>query len=729
MPAHSQDEFLKELLSDFRAEAAEHIALVADGLLSLEQSGNAIPDKAIIEKIYRETHSLKGAARAVNFTGTEILCQNIETIFSAVKNGKSGMIPEIYDAIYSALGALRSILIEFDISGKEKKPANFQQIIKSLGYVNSIISEKENSAENNIADNSTHKSDSFYAGNLIHDSEEVQVNEVIQPAKKVNESDYIRIPVQKLNKILSQSEELISIKNTIDYYWETLNPLLTKFDESSLSDVVDDLSRFRRIASLMIDDVIHGVKSSLLTPISVLTQMIPLLVRDLSKEMNKKISVKITGEHNEIDRRILEGLKDPIIHLIRNCVDHGIESPEERIKAGKSSEGNINIKISNASDTSIVIEISYDGRGIDGDKIAKSALKKGLIDSDVYNSLKESDKINLIFNSGVSTSDIITEVSGRGLGMAIVAEKISKLEGDITLSTEMGKGTTFVIKLPQSIATFRGIIIKSGGNKFIIPSFSLEKSIALRSDLIKSYGSMSVINFRGSTIGIMSLCQGMGIENRKRYRNQESVIPTLVLKSGNKKIAFTVDEVYGENECIVKSLGTQLRHVRKIVGVTLTGNGVITPIINVDELIEDIQSTGRSGDLLKPGGEAENNKSVKKVLVVEDSITVRNMLKTIVEMEGYDVTIAVDGEDAFNILQKEKVDLVVTDIEMPNMNGFDLTSRIRATGKLKHLPVILVTSLETRADMERGLSVGANAYIVKGKFEKSNLGETIKRLI
>jgi two-component system chemotaxis sensor kinase CheA len=711
---YSQEEFLRNLLSDFRSEATEHISSIEEGLFAVENDQDKSNQASVLEKIYRDTHSLKGAARAVSFTETEKICMRMESLFNSLKRGKIRPVPDIFDAMHLAISALRKIINSVDSTGQELKLSNIQQIIRSLEFAESIGS----TGGENLA-----KEDNKDLPDFI-----IQDSPYINPVD--TEAESVRISSAHLNKILRGSEDLISVKTTLEYYWNTLREMEADSRNPAFFELVEDLSRFKQIAGRMIDSMIHEVKQTLLMPFSGIAHIIHRVVRDVAKDKKKQINVKISGELTEIDRRILEILKDPMIHLLRNCADHGIETPEKRREAGKDPVGTITVDVTIESGTAVIIRIKDDGAGLDFERIRESAVKNGVIEGEKAQDLTQEELTSLIFYSGVSSSQIITEVSGRGLGMAIVADKIRNAGGEITVYTENGSGTEFIIRVPQSVATFRGILVSCAGQTFIIPSFSVEKSVAMRREDIKEYGNKKVIFTGDSAVGIAPLCNALDISSSPgNYLKVNHIYPVLLLKSGNRRFAFIVDEVFGETECIVKSLGSQLKHVTKISGATLTSNGVITLIINTEELINDLFDKEGSKSRFDLFTSKPDNTPAKRVLVAEDSITVRNMLKSILESAGYETRVAVDGADAFDLLERENFDLLVSDIEMPNMNGFELTAKIRSHSKFSNLPVVLVTSLESGQDVEKGLRAGANAYIVKGSFEKNNLVDTIRRLI
>lgn len=706
----NQDDLLKELLEDFRIEAEEHLTSIDEGLIELEKSGEN-PDKSVLERVYRETHSLKGAARAVNLADTERLCMFMENVMSVLKNGEGILFDSLFDVMHKSVDSLRLMLSNLKESGKERKLPNLPLLIKNLEFIhNELLSQGKSQQEKNI--------------NEVAVPEKSEANDI--PKRIDSESETIRISSTKLNKILTQSEDFIAIKTTLAFYKSELADIKAKIKDDKIEYLYGDLTRFIHVANRMIDDLIIDVKSTLLLPFSTILNIVPRIVRDLARDHGKEIAVEIKGEHFEIDKRILEELKDPLIHLIRNCADHGIESVKERLAAGKKSTGKIRITITKDADAKLSVSIEDDGGGIRTEKVVKSAIKNNILDNERASQMTSHEKINLIFASGVSSSDMITEISGRGLGMAIVAEKICNLGGTVSVDSTEGKGTSFSIKIPQTIATFRGLLITSCEQQFLIPSIFIEKVIGVTDGDIINSGHRASVIISGDHVGLMDLGTSLGLTASDK--SDSKMKPALILTSNNKRMAFKVDKIIEEVEGIVKPLGKQLKTVNKITGVTMVGNGVLIPVVNVSELIEG-STGGEHGGLSRNNSMSTSLDQKQKILIVEDSITVRSMLKSIVESTGYETVVAVDGVDAYIKLQEQSFDAVVTDIEMPNMNGFELTSKIKGDSRYSEIPVILVTTLESPKDMQKGMDAGANAYIVKGSFEKSNLTDTIRRLI
>jgi two-component system chemotaxis sensor kinase CheA len=340
----------------------------------------------------------------------------------------------------------------------------------------------------------------------------------------------------------------------------------------------------------------------------------------------------------------------------------------------------------------------------------------------------DQDLLAQVFQSGITTSPIITELSGRGLGLAIVREKVEKLGGTVSVTSTPDLGTTFRIVLPLTVATFRGLLVRLGEALFVLPAMHVSRVLRLKQEEIKTVEGRETICLNGGAVSLARLSAVLELPSPTPVQGSAELLPIVLLSSADTRIAFLVDEVLGEQEVLLKGLGQQLSRVRNFAGATVLGNGRVAPILNVTDLmksaIKSASSARRSSDAVAGGAEA-----VRSVLVVEDSITTRTLLKNILETGGYAVVTAVDGIDALTSLKSSVFDIVVSDVEMPRMNGFELTAKIRSDKALAELPVILVTALASREDRERGIDAGANAYIVKGSFDQSNLLEVMGKLI
>jgi len=416
-------------------------------------------------------------------------------------------------------------------------------------------------------------------------------------------------------------------------------------------------------------------------------------------------------------------MKDPLIHLVRNCIDHGIETLKQREERGKQPRATIRLTIFPKSADQVEIVVADDGAGVDVQKVRAVAIKLGVVSPEDAQQMDEQRAMPLIFKSGVSTSPMITEVSGRGLGLAIVREKVEKVGGSVSVETQLGVGTTFRLILPLTLARFRGVLVRVGESLFVLPTTHVQRVFRVGRDEIKSAENRETIQVDGRAASAVRLGNVLEIVQGNTAPDPKRKVPVLVVAWAGEQIAFLVDEILDEREVLVKSLGRQLPRVRNIAGATLLGTGKVLPVLNVADLMQ-------SAIRMAPVASLHETEEVPKtILVAEDSITARTLLKNILESAGYKVKTAVDGAEALGALASESFDLVVSDVEMPRMSGFDLTAKIRADKRLRSLPVVLVTALESRQDRERGADVGANAYLVKSSFDQGNLLEVVRRLI
>ena len=784
----SEQEFLRRLLATFKVEAAEHIAAISRGLIDLEKSPPETRQE-ILELIFREAHSLKGAARSVDLEEIEATCQALEGLFAVLKGNELSPSAGLFDILYQSVDLIDNLVGSLDRQGASVD-ASEQQRIRELLL---------NAAKGDVCSPGPvlgRKPLEYHALPRPAASESPSglrpVSEPAAPsrppeaappifAEKHLSSETVRVPVGKLDSLLMQIEELIAAKLTIQQqlfyvkemkamvekwtdHWSNIQPEYRELVQMAESEVHEQDRRGRgrsanrikefletnrelvsslgqrlrvmkksnednyRSVGAMVDALLDDMKNVLMFPFSSLLELFPKLVRDLSRELGKEISIEIRGGEIEIDKRILQELKDPLIHIIRNSIDHGIEEPAVRIGKHKSAAGNILIAVSQKDSGNVEVLIADDGAGIDTQKVKSSAANIGVMSHDEAGNMNNAEVLDLVFRSGVSTSPIITNISGRGLGLAIVREKVEKLGGSVRIETRPDQGTAFLLLLPLTLATFRGILVGVGDQIFALPTMQVEKIQTLRKDAVRTVENKETIQFSGRTISFVRLEDLLELPMRERKDEAAGVRQAVVLGKPGSEIAFGVDEILNEEEILVKPLGRQLCRVRNIAGATVLGTGRVVLILNTADMMKTAVKANIGAKRIAASSAAASS-AKRSILIVEDSITSRTLIKNILESAGYEVTTAIDGYDGFAALQERAFDLVVSDIQMPRLNGLDLTEKIRSDERFGSLPVVLVTSMSTPEDRQRGIDVGADAYIVKSSFDQSNLLETIKRLL
>ena len=739
--AAADREFQQRLLATFREEAAEHVRAMSGGLIDLEEKPIGEGRAQAVEMILREAHSLKGAARAVNQKEIETLCQSLESVLARAKRGDIQLSAETLDIMHESIDEVERLANSAGNEAGHRSPPGTRDLFTRLEEISVAAS----SAEYPVA---------VSASTDTRTSVEKTFEE-----KRVDAAT-VRVPADMLDRLLLQVEELIPASMAVAHRSVEMRELLDEFTqwkrewgkcqvsdnrgprkisefmewneefvrriETRLRVLVRSGGRDQRSLGSMVDSLMTDTKLLLLRSFQSLTETYPKLVRDLCRQQGKDASLLVRGSAVEIDRRILQEIKDPLIHIIRNCVDHGFETPVTRENAGKPPRGTLTVLIEQKSANSVEIAISDDGAGIDPLKVREAVVKAGLRDAVSVQDIGDSDIVAFIFQSGVTTSPIVTDISGRGVGMAIVREKVERLGGDVSVETRLGEGTTFRLLLPLTVSTVRGLLVRVSDQAFIVPVTFVERVGLARLDSVQTVENRATVVIGDRPVSFVSLRDTLQMPFDPSAARTEAKVPIIVLAASEKRIAFQVDEVIGEQEVLVKSLGPQLVRVRNIGGAAVLGTGKVVPILNVADLVKSAARTSLPAAAV-PALAQPGQLRKRSILVVDDSITARTLLKTILESAGYFVRTAVDGAEAFATLRETAFDVVVSDVDMPRLNGFELTARIRGDRKLADLPVILVTALESRQDRERGIDVGANAYIVKSSFEQSNLLEIVRR--
>ncbi len=588
--------------------------------------------------------------------------------------------------------------------------------------------------------------------------------------------EFIKVPINKINKLLNLVGEMVinkinsnekvnstrrfsrftrqSQKKFQDLYQMIINnhtiEQLPNFNEIKLyfHDINTDLIKLRDDSTVLFDEIALEVsqldpiidelqlrmKQIRMLPVGNLFETMPRLVRDIAVAQNKQIELKISGEETEVDKKVLESIKASLIHLLRNSVDHGIELPQERFVSGKGAKGTICLR-SYHKGGNVVIEIEDDGRGINVQKIKEIALRRGLTSVNEVATMADSEIMSFIFYPGFSTAPIITDISGRGVGLDVVKTDIEALKGSVLIQSELGKGTKFILQLPLTVAIIQSLLVRSENEIFAIPLLSVEESICIDKKDIFSIENRSAIRLRNRTISVVRLKDIVQVPPAPYKSSANDINKTfiVILNSMEKLLGIEVDEIMGEQEVFIKSLDEHLGKLKNISGATILGNGQVIIILDILDIFESSKNMNFSAmsDPLSLSGPRKENVMVakKRILIVEDSMTTRELEKSILQSHGYEVDTCVDGLNALNHLQNHRYDLIVSDVEMPRMDGFELCRSVKQITEHHETPFIIVSSLDREEDKRKGIEVGAQAYIIKNAFDQSSLVDTIRRLI
>jgi len=803
------EDIMRQLRATFKIEAAEHIQAMNRVLLALEENPDGDDRQPLLEEIFREAHSLKGAAGAADFGEVESTAHKLESVFGAAKAGKLKLTHDLCDVLYEGIDAV-SVIVDAALEEREHTinlPDLHQRLIaaetgtviprpKATAAATSAVSAEPTAAPIAPAPTVTAATNEPPAAQPVAAAEPapVEAAPAVKAAGKPDAAaaakhkggktdsrkasgpvieDTIRVATNKIDSLMTQAGELLVAGLKIDQRltdvegighaiedwnreWlkvraansnllhdseiEALRPLLKLLDMSQeklrqISAQVTDLRRgFSRDAlhlSRVTNDLGEGVMKVRMLPVSTVFDAFPRMVRDLARDNDKEIELKMEGQDTELDRKVLEEIKDPLMHLLRNAIDHGIERPDDRIKANKPRGGTITLKAFQKGNN-IVIEVADDGGGINRHKVKQAALKAGLINVDELETMSDDAALRLIFASGLSTRTLITDISGRGVGMDVVRKNVEALQGQVEVESTLGVGTTFTLTLPLTLATTQELLVQVADQTLGIPISAVERIIRITSKDISTVEGRQAIVVDKEPVSMVKLATvlEMPLPDQPPATEENQRVPVVILGSAKRRIAFLVDAVVGQQETVVKSLGRQLSRVRNVAGATILGSGLVIMTLNPTDLMKSAR--GMEGRSTTQHSRAANAKETKRptVLVVDDSLSTRTLEKNILETAGYKVQVATDGMEAMSMLNSSpNVDVIVSDVLMPRMGGFELTQAVKTDTKLKKIPVILVTSLDSRTDKERGIEVGADAYLVKSNFDQANLLDTIAQLI
>lgn len=698
----SKDLLAQRLFAVFLSELEEHLEVLGRDLLAIEQAERAEERAALVDNMFRAAHSLKGASRSVQVSSIERICHRLEQHFHELRMGTRSLSKELLQLLFSEVDALS---------------AEAQRLAGAAPPSAVPVSSPASPAK---APAATRESPPVY---------KPQARDV--PSERV-----LRIAAEKVDVLLARASELTTLTSVLDGQlgaFDTLRQLVRAFqldaadgDPVSLQQQLAQLAKnielqedgFRKhVAAVLrgserLDDDAQRLR---LVPFAETCEGLDRAVRDLSQSLGKPVELLIEHNNVEIDRAIAQRLRDPLLHLLRNALSHGIESQDERIRRQKPRLGKIVISAALLG-RQVEISVSDDGAGFD---VARIRARAEAMQLDVE--VSERELLRYTFVAGFSTASKVTEVSGRGVGLDAVKSAIEGVHGSVELSSTFQRGSRFGLLLPLTLSKIRCVFVVAGGRPYALPASHVLRVVRFApSELVVVEGREL---FKGPD-GLVPLASLSALLGLAAARADDALRTALIVQGDERTVALVVEELGVEREITARALPSRVASVKQVSSATFVELGRIALVLNPLDLCR----RALQNPTLRGAG-AQANVHRPRVLVAEDSPTTRAVLKSVLEEAHYEVTTAQDGEQAFMLLQQRPFDILISDVQMPNKDGFELAESVRNDERLARLPIVLMTSLESEADRLRGLRAGASAYLTKGAFDHRTLLETMAALL
>ncbi len=765
----------QSLLALFHEEAQTQTRVLSTGLLTLER---APTDAAALEACMRAAHSLKGAARIIGLQDGVDVAHRMEEWFVAAQRGEltltaahvdvllrgtdlllrvgqpGGQVPRAeIDAVLAAFSAPgetgATAFVEADASAED---ATLKAAMALLNAEVAALSAPAPQPEPEPMTQAPHA---------------MPARAPIGSARKDLHGGHrmLRVRADNLDRLLSLSGEslvesrwlkpfgqsMLRVKRShrsatlaLDAFYETLverlDPRADADMHATLNDVrqmlgqmqqtlgehIDELDRFDRRSTHLAQQLYDEALQCRMRPFGDATHAYPRVVRDLARSLGKRVRFSIVGEATQVDRDILDMLDAPLGHLLRNAVDHGVETPDAREAQGKLAEAAVTLEARHSAGK-LLITVADDGAGIDLEAVRAAVVRRGLSDADTASRMADNELLDFLLLPGFSMREQVTDVSGRGVGLDAVHEMVKAVRGTVRMHTEPGRGTRFVLQLPLTLSVIRSLLVDVGGEAYAFPLAYVRRTLELPRTGIDMLEGQQHFDFEGRPVGLVTAHQLLGTQPPGEVRES---VPVVVIGEGAETYGIAVDRFLGERMLVVQPLDPRLGKVRDIAAGALMENGDVVLIVDVDDLLRSVDKLARGGQLDKvQRGQGVAVQHRKHVLVVDDSLTVRELERKLLEKRGYAVTVAVDGMDGWNALRGAAFDLVVTDIDMPRMDGIELVTLIKRDAVLKSLPVMVVSYKDREEDRRRGLEAGADYYLAKGSFHDEALLDAVRDLI
>ena len=686
MPAGRNDEFLVL----FGQEAEQRLADLAAQLLALEQAGN---DADLVASIFREAHTLKGAAAVVGLDPFGRVAHAMEDLLEQLRSGTRMATPALIDGLLVAVDGLAAMLPRA-IAGDDCTTVGreLEAGLQALAITTDEADDGDAPDEGAPSDDSP-----------LPATAEPATPAAPSATRAASDNEAVRVPLARLDDLIRLVGESAAAHLRVGrMIGQRLEVDPTTIDE------VRELSR-------LLNDLQERAMRARMVPVVTITDVLQRAVRDVARVTGKDVQWEVRGEDTELDRGVLQQLSDPLLHLVRNAVDHGIEPADERIAAGKPAQATVRFHAMQLG-SEVILTVTDDGKGIDVAKVREAAARSG----DDTSSLTDEEMAYLVFRSGVSTAAFVSDISGRGVGLDVVRSNVEAARGRVEIRTEAGVGTEFRIIVPITLAVLPCLLVEAGGQRHAIPMHSIV--LAQNTEAEGRSEGHPVVWAGSQAVPLANLAATLGLPP-----DEEG--PSILVAGLTRQYAFRVRALVGQRDVVVKGLSRLLPRLDVVAGASVEPDGSIVLVLDVAGLIDRARQTRRHVEAAAAARPVDVPVARAKLLVVDDALTVRELQRSILERGGYEVVTAADGVDALAVLADTTVDLVLTDVEMPRMDGFALTEAIRAHETSSNVPVLILTSRTSEEDRQRGMDAGADGYIVKSAFNEAALLSAVERLL
>ena len=752
-PEQMRDSSLLEL---FSLEAEAQTQVLSAGLLALERD----PTQADhLESCMRAAHSLKGAARIVGVDAGVSVAHVMEDCLVSAQEGRLYLRPEHIDALLQGTDLLMRIATPNSVSG----PAEIQAYVALMGRLLDPMA----AAVPDLAPTAPVMAELQLQAPVVEELAPSVEPLAVAPKQNrrttENGERVLRVTAERLNSLLDLSSKSLvetlrlkphlatmqRLKRMQNNSLRALENLNLHLKDQALSlEAREALEDARRLLAesqqLLVEKNAEldefawqaSQRAQVLYDTALACRMRPFadvlsgqvrMVRDLGRSLGKQVRLEIEGEKTQVDRDVLEKLEAPLTHLLRNAVDHGIETPEQRLLVGKPEEGLIRLRASHQAGL-LVLELSDDGNGVDLEKVRRSIVERQLSPADTAAQLSEEELLTFLFLPGFSLRDTVTEVSGRGVGLDAVQHMVRQLRGAVVLEQTAGKGSRFHLEVPLTLSVVRSLVVEVGGEAYAFPLAHIERMCDLEpADIVQVEGRQHFWH-EGRHVGLVAASQ---LLQRPANQVAQQTLKVVVIRERDTIYGVAVERFIGERTLVVLPLDERLGKVQDISAGALLDDGSVVLIVDVEDMLRSVDkllNTGRLERIARQGSQAVEA-ARKRILVVDDSLTVRELQRKLLLNRGYDVAVAVDGMDGWNALRSEDFDLLITDIDMPRMDGIELVSLLRRDNRLQSLPVMVVSYKDREEDRRRGLDAGADYYLAKASFHDDALLDAVVELI